>query len=55
MIKVKAEGHKVTAIIDTGYLEVIISKGCMSRLGLEADAEIDFTLNTAYGTAKKEG
>ena len=43
----------MTAIIETGCLRVIIYKRCMERLVLVADAEIEFMLNTAEGTAKK--
>ena len=54
MTKAKIEGQEITAIIDMGCLRVIILKECMSSLGLEADAEIDFMLNTADGTIKKK-
>ena len=53
--KAKVKGKEVTAIIDTGCSGVIILKGCMSRLRLEADAEIDFTLNMLIKMLKKEG
>ena len=52
--KTRVERHKMMAIIDTRCLRVIILKGCMSRLGLEADAEINLTLNTADRTAEKQ-
>ena len=54
MTKVRVKKYKAMAVIDMGYSGVIISKKCMSRLGLVTNAKIDFTLNTINGTAKKK-
>ena len=48
------EGKKVIVIIDTGCSGVIVSKGCINRLGLVAESQIEFTLNTAEGTVEKQ-
>ena len=49
----KTERNNVNSIVDTGCLGIIISKGCMGRLKLVADAEIKFMLNTIEGIAEK--
>ena len=48
------EGKPITAIIDTKYSGVIVSKCCINNLGLIADSQIDFIFNTAVGTTEKQ-
>ena len=54
MIKVELEGKEALIIIDIGYLGIINLQRFVDRLKLTADAEIDFTLNTADGTVEKQ-
>ena len=53
MVKVEVERKEAWVIIDIGYLDVIISKGCINRLKLMANVKIDFTLNTLEKTVEK--
>ena len=47
-------GRKVGAIVDMGCSGIILSKRCMARLGLEADYDVEFTLNSAEGLTTKK-
>ena len=47
MVQATINGHEVAAIINTGSLGIVMSESCMKRLGLKADKQLSFKINTA--------
>ena len=53
IIDAKVNGKKEIAVIDTGYLGIILSKGFFDRNQFVKDRIIEFTLTSVESTIKK--